>query len=64
VLSSSRPRLTQGYPTLKFWRDGHIRSYRHPRTQEGLIEFGALVTAPAVTPVANAAGSNFRRPIF
>jgi thiol-disulfide isomerase/thioredoxin len=49
--------FSQGFPTLKFWRDGHVRSYRHPRTPEGLIEFGALVTAPAVVPVANAAGT-------
>jgi hypothetical protein len=34
----------KGFPTVLFWRDGYVRKYRHPRTQEGLIEFGKEVT--------------------
>jgi protein disulfide-isomerase-like protein len=35
----------KGYPVLKFWRDGHYRSYRHERTEADMISFANSVTA-------------------
>ncbi len=41
----------KGYPTIKFWRDGHVRNYRHPRTKAGLLEFAKSVTGPMLQQV-------------
>lgn len=40
----------KSYPTLKVWREGLVRNFRHARTAEGMIEFGRSVTGPALIP--------------
>ncbi|XXQ32748.1 Thioredoxin domain-containing protein [Plasmodiophora brassicae] len=54
----------QGYPTIKFFRDGSASEYQHGRGKDDLVEFAKTMSKPAVQPLKALSSSHASDPYF
>lgn len=48
-------RVQSGFPTIKFFREGEVRSYNGARTVDALVSFGKEMAGPATSAITSAA---------